>query len=886
MLKNLGARFFVIALVLGFLGHNAYKALFGDEQKLELGIDLQGGSELVFRFAFDSINEPQKKATLAKAIEVIQQRIDAFGLKDMVIQPIGNDRFSVQISATDKEQVEAVKGLITVLGNLELRITVEPDADSYDEYWQRFYTVLRKGGDLEGARVIPAKERTESDIDDGLYEYGLKWYHLTENATRAAPVGYSPTRLPTDDDGNRRPWVLCRLDEENINGDNLQNILSQRNMRQGQVTGGWVVTFQVRKNWQMRMARLTSNPGDNMAIILNGEVETAPELISTLSSNGEITGGFDEQKARQLAAVLQAGALTEKPTIISENTIAPGLAGDARERGVMSTLIGFVAVLGLMIGLYFAPGLLANVALLLNLVILVGVLNWFDAVLTLPGLAGVVLTIGMAVDANILVFERIKEEKGRGRTVAQAVATGYDRALVTIVDSNLTTLITAYFLFQIGSGPVRGFGITLAVGIIASMFTALYVTRTLFVFFMQRGLLTEARMPGSFSPPSIRWMSFRRTAGLVSVVAVIAGLVAYTVVPDKVKFDLDFTEGSKLVVRFHKSVELADLREKLAAIGRENPKFAETSIRISAAGIGQKVETERGNGCEIRSQRISSERDIEEFVGRLREVLADVILPGPFQATVRRAPEGSPGTSEATLYFTHEEAKAPFVRAAVTQYADAQGTGLSRLASVELVPQPAVPGAASVLTVFLQELPEDRSEIDLHMREALRSYDHAKAIEDLQAFVKRGNINVAQRNRAEADLTLLESMETVDPATFFKQTDPFPLADRIDPFSARQHRNNAMKAIALSILGIIAYVAFRFRSWAFGFAAIVAIVHDVAISLGLVALVNWLGIVDARINLVTVAAFLTIIGYSINDTIVVFDRIRENRGAAGKSRLS
>ena len=332
MLKNLGARFFVIALVLGFLGHNAYKALFGDEQKLELGIDLQGGSELVFRFAFDSINESQKKATLAKAIEVIQQRIDAFGLKDMVIQPIGNDRFSVQISATDKEQVEAVKGLITVLGNLELRITVEPDADSYDEYWQRFYTVLKKGGDLEGARVIPAKERTESDIDDGLYEYGLKWYHLTENATRAPPVGYSPARLPTDDDDNRRPWVLCRLDEENINGDNLQNILSQRNMRQGQVTGGWVVTFQVRKNWQMRMARLTSNPGDNMAIILNGEVETAPELISTLSSNGEITGGFDEQKARQLAAVLQAGALTKKPTIISENTIAPGLAGDARER--------------------------------------------------------------------------------------------------------------------------------------------------------------------------------------------------------------------------------------------------------------------------------------------------------------------------------------------------------------------------------------------------------------------------------------------------------------------------------------------------------------------------------------------------------------------------
>jgi len=541
----------------------------------------------------------------------------------------------------------------------------------------------------------------------------------------------------------------------------------------------------------------------------------------------------------------------------------------------MSTLMGFALVLVVMVWLYRKPGLLANLALLLNLVILVGVLTWFEAVLTLPGIAGVVLTVGMAVDANILVFERIKEERAKGRTVAQAISTGYDRALVTIVDANLTTLITAYFLFQIGSGPVRGFGITLAVGIIASMFTALYVTRTIFEFGLRKKWVVEARMRGEWKVPSIPWMSYKRTALWASTFAMALGVFLWEAVPEKARYDLDFTKGSKLIVRFHREVAVDSVRDRLDGLGDTNPLYRDIAVRASAEGIGEKVGVDAGTGFELRSQNIATQAHIDDFRERLRETFRNEILPGPFQATLRT---GATGGSVGEIYFVNPEITKGLLDAVLDQYT----TETTHLGGVEVEALEPTPGAAAVFRLpFTQDA--DVAGIALHLRQAFEQFKLGEAVLTYEKTATSDESTSAEQEKARlivAELTTYKgSTNEKDqfPKAFFLECDPFPLADRIDPSTAEEHRDAAVRAVALSILGIIVYVAFRFRSWYFGFAAVVALIHDVLVVLGLVALVNWLGVVDARLNLVTVAAFLTLIGYSINDSIVVFDRIRENR---------
>ena len=867
MIKNLGWRFTIIAIVVGFLGMQAWKGLNGG---LELGIDLEGGSEIIFKFDFEDVQQGGRSALLNQSIQIVQERIDGYGLKEILIQPIGDDRFSVQIPAKNKQDVDSIKDLITVLGKLEFRITAEPSAPNYETYWNRFRKAIEQDVDLETARVIPPEDLVEGDASR--YPLGLKWYALSDRAR----TRYSPQRVPRNEDGSPAPWVLCRLDDHDITGDSLENVVHRRDTGRA-MASGWVVTFGIKNDSQRDMAQLTTlgNEDKFMAIVLNDRVDSAPILQSRLSDSAQISGSFSEEEARSLAAVLQAGALEQKPELQAERTVAADLAGSERNRGILSVAIGFVLVLVIMAWLYYGSGLLANVALLLNLILLIGVLTWFDAVLTLPGIAGVVLTVGMAVDANILVFERIKEEKAKGRTVGQSIAAGYDRALVTIIDSNLTTLITAYFLFQIGSGPVRGFGIVLAVGIVASMFTALYVTRTLFAWLMQRGAMTEAKMRGAFAPPHIGWMRMARTAVTISTLAMVGGLAIYLVVPEKTKYDLDFTKGSKLIVRFHDARPVTEVRQRLADMAKADPLYQEITARVSAEGIGANVGSE-GKGFELRSQKIATRDQIDKFKAVLRQEFGDDLLPGPFERTVQDEEGGRVG---GTIYFLQADVAPVLIRQAFAVYA--QETGRLADARVEKLDK-AVPGAGSVFALSFRELGITPAELSLAARQAMErfaaSFDRDLLVSRLDARADDAELTPAERQEARTDAEELRAVPPVLPERIFAEADPFPLADRIDPSTAQEHRNAAVNAIALSILGIIVYVAFRFRSWAFGFAAVIALIHDVTVVLGITALVSWIGIFDARLNLVTVAAFLTLIGYSINDTIVVFDRIRENRG--------
>ena len=220
--------------------------------------------------------------------------------------------------------------------------------------------------------------------------------------------------------------------------------------------------------------------------ILDGKVVSAPTIQSQIFGNGQITGDFTVAETNELALVLRAGALPAPLVILEERSIGPGLGADSVEAGKIAAAVGLLMVIIYMLLSYGTFGALADIALMVNVILIIGALSAIQATLTLPGIAGIVLTMGMAVDANVLVFERIREELRRGRSVRAAIDGGYQRAISTIVDSNLTTLFAALFLYVFGSGPVKGFAVTLAIGIATSLFTAVMVTRMLIVIWLER----------------------------------------------------------------------------------------------------------------------------------------------------------------------------------------------------------------------------------------------------------------------------------------------------------------------------------------------------------------------------------------------------------------
>ncbi|NIO03606.1 MAG: protein translocase subunit SecD [Proteobacteria bacterium] len=247
------------------------------------------------------------------------------------------------------------------------------------------------------------------------------------------------------------------------------------------------VDFQLESKAARRFGVLTGkNIGKRLAIVLEGEVQSAPVIRSRITDRGQITGNFTPEEARELQIVLKSGAMPAPVEFRYQSIVGPSLGGDSIRKGVKSVIIGGILVVLFMALYYKLSGIIADLVLVLNMVFILAVLAGFQATLTLPGIAGIVLTIGMAVDANVLIFERIREELRSGKTPRAAVDGGFSKALLTILDANITTVIAAVVLFQFGTGPVRGFAVTLTVGIIASLFTALFVSRLIFDFLLAK----------------------------------------------------------------------------------------------------------------------------------------------------------------------------------------------------------------------------------------------------------------------------------------------------------------------------------------------------------------------------------------------------------------
>ncbi|MFH1143493.1 MAG: protein translocase subunit SecD [Candidatus Eisenbacteria bacterium] len=462
---------------------------------LNLGLDLQGGMHLVLELDRSALQPSEVRGAMERAIQILRNRVDRFGVAEPTIQPQGEDRIVVELPGLlDRERA---LNLIGQTALLEFKLAKEgPEASRALERLDQALAVRQQSASLEadsegveflhplldlmpfypemplGAGFIPETEyaRAESlltsvEVDSILpIDTQLLW-----GATPEVFQGYSGRLL----------YVLERKPQ--MTGAGVSSAVHRIGLDQTRPNAAGV-SFTPNSDGARRFRRVTGqNVGRSLAIILDEKVVSAPRIAGRIpAGRGQITGSFTDQQAKDLAIVLQAGALPAPIRIIQEMTVGPSLGADSIRMGLQAAAIGAALVILFMVVYYRASGLIAICALTLNMLFLMAALAGMRATLTLPGIAGMALTIGMSVDANVLILERIREEMRAGKKVRSAIDAGYGRAFRAILDSNVTTLISSGVLWWIATGPVQGFATTLFIGILANLYTAVMVTRMVY----------------------------------------------------------------------------------------------------------------------------------------------------------------------------------------------------------------------------------------------------------------------------------------------------------------------------------------------------------------------------------------------------------------------
>ncbi len=413
---------FIVAVALLFV----YQ-IYPPAEKIRRGLDLQGGVHVVLEVDVSDVPDAAVSEMTDRALEIIRNRIDALGVTEPVIQKQGRDRIVVDLPGVDDP--ERALELIGQTAMLEFRLVSE-DNDLIEK--------ALAGETLEGYELLYESASDERGISRQGRAHLVKTEpEMTGGYISDAYVGYDQTGFPL---------VHLMLDSEGAR-------------RFEEVTG--------------------ANVNRQLAIVLDGVVRSAPVIRERISGGrAQITGRFDIQEARNLAIVLRAGALPASVDIVYREVVGPTLGQENVQQGLRAAMYGGIAVMLFMVIYFSAFGLLANLALALNILILLGIMASIRGVLTLPGIAGIALTCGMAVDANVLIFERIREEINSGKSPKASIDAGYQKAWSAIIDSNITTLLIGFILFLLGEGPVKGFGLTLSIGILANLFTAVFVTKT------------------------------------------------------------------------------------------------------------------------------------------------------------------------------------------------------------------------------------------------------------------------------------------------------------------------------------------------------------------------------------------------------------------------
>ena len=411
------------------------------------------GSSIVAVLDDATANQLRNSDTeLAK--QIIDNRVNAFGVTEPTIQRHGGEgTYQILIQMPGVDDPERVKNTLNADSNLELRLLAK-GTNSNPPYptKEAAQTAAAAAGGPDKTEIFPYRER---GADGGA---GQEGFVVLEKSV-----------------------VITGLD------------MRDASARSSQYGGAaYEIDFSLQPNGATRFADITGkNVGEMLCIVLNNEVKSIAKINSQIHDKGQITGSFTKRQAEDLSLILRSGALPAKAVYLEERTVGPSLGADSIRQGVTASIAGLLAVVAFMLYYYRGSGINAVLALVLNLVLLLAALVMFDATLTLPGIAGVILTIGMAVDSNVLIFERIREELRNGKVVASAVDVGFSKAFRTIIDTHVTTIVSAVFLFVFGTGPIRGFAVTLVVGLLANLFTAIFVSRTIFMWHLNRTARVE-----------------------------------------------------------------------------------------------------------------------------------------------------------------------------------------------------------------------------------------------------------------------------------------------------------------------------------------------------------------------------------------------------------
>lgn len=628
--------------------------IFPLDKKINLGLDLRGGMYVLLRADLSSVaKDPKQQAkAIEGAVEKIRNRVDSYGVKETSIQTQGDNSILVQVpGVVDRDIINGLKEM----GKLEFNLVSE-DQDALAEAFK---------GNLAQGYVLRPYEASSLLVQQ---EASINGSDLQESTIGFDQYGIPEVRLQFTPDGGKK---FAKVTQDNV--------------------------------------------GKRLAITLDNKIMSAPVINGPIpSGQAQITGQFSMDEVRMLTSVLNSGALPIPLIVEEERTVGPLLGSDSIKRGIDSMVWGTTLVVLFMLAYYTVGGLAAVVCLILDVLFILAGLYMFRGSLSLPGIAGMVLTLGMAVDSNVLIYERIREELRAGKPLSVATKIGFDRAKATIYDANYTTLIAGLFLFIFGTGPIRGFATTLCLGLIVSMFTAIYVGRTIFAFMLERGL-KKFPMLQFFPDSKIDFVKFLKPAMILSLIVMAAGIWHFNSRKDAA-YGIDFRGGQVLEYKISPVPSIEDVRKTLDA-DHELPKLT-----------------------------IQDRKDI--------------------------------------------------------------------------------PGAIIIYS---------RDDVADKVEKALKA-----------KYTTVDNLNVTT----------------------------------VGPTVGDQLRQKALWAIVMSLLGIMVYVFIRFHHFDFAISGVIAIFHDIIITVAFASFAGY------EMSLLLVTALLTIAGYSINDTIVVYDRIREIAPRMHKSSIS
>lgn len=558
-------------------------AQFDRGQVINLGLDLQGGVHIVV--GFDTEAPEVKEAMTQRDLSAdqvqdmirqrIENRINEFEAQEPLIQNLGSNQ--VQIQLPGEKDTQRATNLIMRTAFLTFHMTAGPT--ERDQVLRAAHSYFAK----DGRSFVPFLDAPIGS--DGPYTVSLDNFErvkaLVDEANTTAGalpedklLAFTTPPKPKDFVQTYHLYVLER--EAEMTGEGLKTAVARPDTAS---PGRSQIIFEFGSEAAGKFADVTqANIGRNMAIVLDANVVSAPRIDDRIYGTGNITGSFTAEEAQDLAIALNSGSMPVPIRLDYQGVVGATLGSDSVRKGVVSSVLGLIAVMIFMLVYYRFAGLVANIALLFGALLMMAAMAYFNATLTLPGIAGFILSIGMAVDANVLIYERFREEIRKGKGIVSSIDAGYANALSAIVDSNVSTLIAAAVLGQFGTGPIKGFAVALSIGVCASVFSALVVTRAVFDFCTNRKLLTKLTMT-SFLPAELHvpFMAQRRICAIFSLVVIGIGMGVFAW-RGQDNFGVDFTNGTNIMLSLNtdSKVPVADLRERLTGAGFTSPSVQES----------------------------------------------------------------------------------------------------------------------------------------------------------------------------------------------------------------------------------------------------------------------------------------------------------------------